>query len=175
VQTLPVYEPAYAEHHDAYFRPGILEAPVACGTLPLAGPPREGRVFTTDFIHTPRFLRELRDDIAARGARFATATIDAVAQVRDLEDRVVVNCLGLGAREVFGDEAMFPAYGLLVHFKPQPLGYIVHDGYKYMFPREDALILGGVFRPDVWSLTPDMALAQEIVSHHRAFFGLDRS
>ncbi len=175
VETLPVYEPEYAEHHAEYYRPGVLEPPVACGLLPLAGAPRQGRVFSTDFIHTPRFLRELRADIVARGALLETARIASIKDVHELNARVVVNCLGLGSGEVFGDTAMFPAYGLLVHLKPQALGYIVHDGYKYMFPREDALLLGGCFRPDVWSLEPDADLAREIVTHHRRFFGIEES
>lgn len=175
VQKLPVYEPDGAEHHAEYFRPGILEAPTTLDALPLAGPRRSGRVFWTEFVHTPRFLRELKSDIERAGGVCQRGTLTNVDDVRGLEEDVIVNSLALGSRTVFGDEAMFAAYGLLVLMKPQPLGYIVHDGYKYMFPREDALILGGCFRPDVWTLEPDERLAAEILAHHRAFFGLGDS
>ena len=62
------------------------------------------------------------------------------------------------------------ARGVLVHMKPQPLGYIVHDGYKYMFPRHDALVLGGCFDADVDDPTPPEHTVREILEHHRRFF-----
>ncbi|MFI4898726.1 MAG: hypothetical protein ACIARR_12995, partial [Phycisphaerales bacterium JB059] len=68
--------------------------------------------------------------------------------------------------------AMYPARGVLVHMKPQPLGYIVHDGYKYMFPREDALVLGGCFDADVDNPTPPEHTVRAILEHHRRFFAI---
>ena len=67
---------------------------------------------------------------------------------------------------------MYPARGILVHMEPQDLGYAVHDGFKFIFPRDTALILGGCFDEDVWDDTPDMDIAAEILAHHRRFFGL---
>ena len=170
VDRLPVYEPAYAPHEDRFYDNGTIDPPELLERLPLAGPPRAGRVFHTDFIHTPRFLRALYDDIRQRGGRFVERAFNARDQLDALAEPVLVNCLALGSRELFDDHAMYPARGVLVHMKPQPLGYIVHDGYKYMFPREDALVLGGCFDAGVDDPTPPEHTVREILEHHRRFF-----
>lgn len=170
VQRLPVYEPAYAPHEDRFFDNGTIEPPTLLERFPVPGPPRAGRVFHTDFIHTPRFLRTLADDVRARGGKLIERTFHARDDIAALPEPVLVNCLALGSRELFDDAAMYPARGILVHMKPQPLGYIVHDGYKYMFPREDALILGGCFDPGIDDPEPDERIAAEILAHHRRFF-----
>ncbi len=173
VEELPVYEPAYAPHEQRYFDNGTLHEPELLERLPLAGPPRSGRVFRTDFIHTPRFLRTLAADVESKGGALVPRTFDSREQLETLAEPVIVNCLALGSRELFDDRDMYPARGLLLHLRPQPLGYIVHDGYKYMFPREDALILGGTFEAGVESDTPDEHLCREILAHHRRFFAAD--
>ncbi|MEZ6243036.1 MAG: FAD-dependent oxidoreductase [Phycisphaerales bacterium] len=170
VEELPVYEPAYAPHEERYFNNGTLEAPTPLERLPVPGPPRSGRVFNTDFIHTPRFLRTLEGDVRARGAKLVERTFTTRDELALLPEPLLVNCLALGSRELFDDLAMYPARGLLVHLKPQPLGYIVHDGYKYMFPREDALLLGGTFEPEIDDPIPDEHLCKQILAHHRRFF-----
>ena len=127
-------------------------------------------MFFTDFIHTPGFLRALRDDIDRLGVQRVSTHINAVDDLFAFGVQTCVNCLGLGAHTLFGDDALYPARGLLVLMEPEPLGYIVHDGYNYMFPRDDALILGGCFDPDVWEAVPDDQIALRILAHHRQFF-----
>jgi len=170
VERLPVYEPAYAPHEDHFYDNGTVDPPQLLERLPLAGPPRAGRVFHTNFIHTPRFLRALSDDITERGGRFVERAFHAREELDQLAEPLLINCLALGSRELFDDHAMYPARGVLVHMKPQPLGYIVHDGYKYMFPREDALVLGGCFDAGVDDPTPPEHTVREILEHHRRFF-----
>ncbi len=170
VEPLPVYEPSYAPHCPEYFVGGVIEPPVAMDRLPIAGPARSGRGFRTDFVHTPRFLRTLLGDLRAAGAQTSTTSFQSLTDVRSLPERVLVNCLGLESRRLFGDDRVYPAYGVLVHAQPVNLGYVIHDGYKYMFPREDALIMGGCFIEDRWDAEPDEAIGREIIAHHRRFF-----
>jgi len=170
VESIPVYEPSYASHCPEYFVGGVIDEPVAIEQLPIAGPARSGRGFRTDFVHTPRFLRTLLEDVRAGGGERVTTTLRNLDAVRALPERVLVNCLGLGAKDLFGDDRMYPGYGVLVHAQPVDLGYVIHDGYKYLFPREDALILGGCFVADRWDAEPDMAIGREIIAHHRQFF-----
>src|SRR5690606_38326606 len=92
-------------------------------------------------------------------------------EIAALPEPVAVNCLALGSRALFGDEAVYPARGVLVHMRPEPIGYCVHDGYWYIFPREDVLVLGGSFEPDQWDPAPDARIAEAILARHRAFFG----
>jgi glycine/D-amino acid oxidase-like deaminating enzyme len=171
VEELPVYEPASAPPYPEFFDNGTLVPPTSLDILPVGVKVQPGRVFRTLFMHTPRLLQSLMDEIRARGGEFETRRIGRVEEIGQLAEPVAVNCLAMGSRTLFGDAAMYPARGMLVMMKPQRLGYIVHDGYKYMFPREDGLVLGGCFLQDDWLDEPDEAVCAEILAHHRAFFG----
>ncbi len=171
VEELPVYEPEGAPAYQECFDNGTLEPPTPLDALPVGVGQRPGRVFRTLFMHTPRLLRALMAGIEARGGVFEYRRIERMEEIGTLAEPVVVNCLAMGSRTLFGDSAMYPARGMLVVMKPQELGYIVHDGYKYMFPREDGLILGGCFLEDDWRDEPDEAVCRAILAHHRRFFG----
>lgn len=170
VEILPIYEPETCPHHPRYFESGAIEHPHAIAELPVGGRPRVGRVYQTFFIHTPRFLRTLIARLEAVGVDLVERRFDSPDDVMSLDEPVLVNGLALGSRELFGDAAMYPARGVLVHVRPQKLGYIVHDGYRYLFPREDALILGGTFEPGVDDDTPPPNTVRLILEHHRRFF-----
>ncbi len=172
VERIPVYTPAYAAHEERFFNNATIDPPELLERLPLPGPPRAGRVFYTDFIHTPRFMRALVDDVSARGGALVERTFNSRDDLGRLDEPILVNCLALGARDLFDDHDLYPARGVLVHMKPQPLGYAIDDGYRYMFPREDALILGGCFDAGVDDPDPPEHIAQEILAHHRRFFGV---
>ncbi|MFG0283282.1 MAG: FAD-dependent oxidoreductase [Phycisphaerales bacterium JB039] len=171
VERLAVYEPEGAPPADEFVAIGAIDQPRRLDRLPLAGPARSGRVYETDFIHTPRYLSVLRAEVERLGGRMVERRFERPAEIAGLAEPVVVNCLGMAAGLLFGDEAMYPARGVLVHLRPQRLGYCVHDGYSYLFPREDALILGGTFEPGQWDLEPVEQIAAAILAHHRRFFG----
>ncbi len=172
IEILPVYEPAYAPIEHRFFEHTSLTPPRSIDRLPFPGPPRAGKVFETLFIHTPKLLDALLADLKGSGVEFVERSFGSIDDVLALDEPTIVNSLALGSRTIFGDDSMFPAKGVLVHVEPQDLGYCAHDGYKYMFPRSDALVLGGCFIEDEWDDTPDESIAREILSHHRRFFGL---
>ncbi len=172
VEQMPIYEPAYALEEHRLFGNGTIAPGERLDLLPLAGPPRSGRVFRTDFIHTDQFLDALVDEIHELGGEFVYRVFEGIDDLGTLDERVLVNALALGSREIFGDDRVFPARGVLVHLKPQDLGYGVHDGFRYMFPRRSCLILGGCFLEDDWNDQPEDAIVDEILAHHRRFFGL---
>jgi D-amino-acid oxidase len=63
-----------------------------------------------------------------------------------------------------------PVQGQLTLLLPQPeLDYVYLDGAKdlYMFPRRDAVILGGSHQHGVWSTEPDETQAARIFEGHR--------
>lgn len=170
IEELPVYEPAFVHDEEFLFGNGTIDPPLPLDRLPLPGPPRSGQLFTTLFIHTLRFLDALLGDCRDAGIEIHERVFTDQHELNALPEDSVVNCLALGSRTLFDDQAMYPARGVLVHMNPQKLGYIVHDGYRYMFPREDALILGGCFDEGVWDDTPNEEIAREILAHHRRFF-----
>lgn len=171
IEELPVFEPEGAPLYPEFFDNGTLDDPTPLDVLPIGARRGPGRVFRTIFIHTPRFLNAVVEEVRSLGGVIEHGRVDRLSDLGGVPEPVVVNCLAMGSRTLFDDSAMYPARGMLVHMKPQPLGYIVHDGYKYMFPRQDALVLGGCFLPDDWRDFPDETICREILDHHRRFFG----
>jgi D-amino-acid oxidase len=171
IETLDVYEPAGTQTEEGLFTPGLIDEPELIDTFPFPSDAEAERRFRTLYIHSPRFLNALVDDLSQLGVTIHQRTFASHKELCTLDERLIINCTAMGSRTLFGDEAVYPARGVLVHMKPQRLGYCVHDGYRYMFPREDALILGGCFQPDEHDDRPDDEMVREILEHHRRFFG----
>lgn len=82
-----------------------------------------------------------------------------------------MNCTGLGARELFGDQELTPVKGQLTVLLPQPeVDYAVVTEELYMFPRRDGIILGGTHERGVETLEPDLEAEKRILAGHRAIF-----
>jgi glycine/D-amino acid oxidase-like deaminating enzyme len=129
------------------------------------------RQFDTMIIEPPVYLGALLDEVRATGASVRVAELKDRQAVQALTEKVVVNCTGLGARELFGDEALVPIKGQLTILLPQPeVRYAVMHDELYMFPRADGILLGGTHEEGVWSLEPDPVARDQILEGHRAFF-----
>ena len=74
-----------------------------------------------------------------------------------LSENVIVNCTGLGAKALFGDDELMPLKGLLVLLPPQDeVNYSTNGGvnipesqrglFIHMMPRTDGIVLGGTSR-----------------------------
>lgn len=98
--------------------------------LPPKGILRSDHPFTFGFsydapvIHTPSFLQWLERRLLELGVPIETRRLASVAEVDAFASKhsadLVVNCLGLGARQVFGDTALYPARGELVYIQATP-------------------------------------------------------
>jgi len=93
-----------------------------------------------------------------------------VTDLTEVSAAVVVNCTGLGARDLVPDPAVRPVRGQLVVVENPGittwLTSVDHsaDVSTYFFPQPGRLILGGTAEEDAWSLTPDPAVAEAIVA-----------
>jgi glycine/D-amino acid oxidase-like deaminating enzyme len=131
------------------------------------------RQFVTMLIEPPVYLEALLADFRAAGGRLFVRELADVRAVAALPEPVVVNCTGLGARALFGDQELEPAKGQLSVLVPQPeVDYaVLTDRLLYMFPRRDGILLGGTFERGNWDATPDPAAADRIVRGHMELFG----
>ena len=66
------------------------------------------------------YLGALVKDVQLYGARIVIRKFDAVRDLMSLTEPVVVNCTGLGAKDLFGDEELVPLKGQLTAITPQP-------------------------------------------------------
>ncbi|HUG82053.1 MAG TPA: FAD-dependent oxidoreductase [Bryobacterales bacterium] len=129
--------------------------------------------FTTMLIEPPIFLSEVMRDLRLGGGKVAVREFSDVKQVLALPQRTVVNCTGLGAKALFGDEELMPIKGQLSFLVPQPeVDYItIGAGNLYMFPRHDGVLLGGTYKRGDWSLEPDAVETDRIIEGHRQLHG----
>ena len=101
--------------------------------------------------------------------------------VAALPENLIVNCTGLGAKELFGDEELVPLKGLLVILAPQDeVNYSTNGGvnippaqrglFIHMMPRRDGIVLGGTSERGV--STPDISETERnrIVDNHIRLF-----
>jgi len=134
-------------------------------------PARYARRFTTMLIEPPIYLNAMLRDVRLAGGRVVVRELQSREQVRELPEPVVVNCTGLGAKALFGDEELEPVKGQLTFLLPQPeVDYMVITEGLYMFPRRDGILLGGTFQHGIWSLDVDEEARRRIMSGHRALF-----
>ena len=128
---------------------------------------RDGHAFTAPVVEMPVYLAYLMDRFARAGGsveRRAVASLEKPAR----EARVVVNCSGLGARELVGDASMRPIRGQVVRVRNPGLERFVLDeanpeGVTYIVPRSRDCILGGTAEEDAWDTEPDPEVAAGIL------------
>ncbi|MFD7133339.1 FAD-dependent oxidoreductase [Streptomyces sp. NPDC059894] len=98
----------------------------------------------------------------------------AVSDLAEADAPVVVNCTGLGARDLAADTSVRPQRGQLVVVEnPGIRTWLVSTGpdgdLAYLFPQPGRLLLGGTAEDDNWSPEPDPAVAAAIVRRCAAF------
>lgn len=127
--------------------------------------------YDTMLIEPAIFLNRLMEDFYGAGGEIKVREFQQIDEVVNLAEPVIVNCTGLGARELFDDKLLFPIKGQLSFVLPQEeIDYIAITDGGYMFPRSDGILLGGTFEYNNWDLTPDPAETQRILREHKAFF-----
>ncbi|CAL9373416.1 putative D-amino-acid oxidase [Streptomyces sp. enrichment culture] len=127
-----------------------------------AGPGVRARL---PLIDMPAHLPWLRERLLAAGGTVETRTVTDLARAGA---PVVVNCAGLGARELVPDASVRPVRGQLVVVENPGIDtWTVSTGpdgeMAYFFPQPGRLVLGGTAEEDAWSLEPDPAVAEAIV------------
>jgi glycine/D-amino acid oxidase-like deaminating enzyme len=129
-------------------------------------------VDTMIFIDPPIYLPAVLGEFRNAGGRVHIRTFATPAEVGGLPEPVVVNCTGLGARELFGDRELTAVKGQLTVLRPQPeVDYaLLTDNDLYMFPRRDGILLGGTHEYGVETREPNAEAARSILAGHQAVF-----
>ncbi len=91
------------------------------------------------------------------GGRIVTEKLASYESLFDRNHHVVVNCSGLGARELASDTAVTPRRGQIVHLPPLAgvRECIVEESRgdiaTYVFPFDEYTVLGGTYERDEWT------------------------
>lgn len=128
---------------------------------------RSGHAFTVPVIEMPVYLRYLIRRFEDSGGCVEQRTIKSLENAAK-EARAVVDCAGLGARELAGDESLHPIQGQVVRVRnPSLVRFILDDenpaSVTYIIPRSADCILGGTAEEGTWNTTPDPAVAESIL------------
>jgi D-amino-acid oxidase len=116
-------------------------------------------------VEMPIYLKYLMDRFSAAGGSVQRRTLSSLDEV---DARVVVNCVGLGARDLVDDASMEPIRGQVVRVRNPGLKRFVLDednpeGVTYIIPRSGDCILGGTADEGEWDLEPDQETAAGIL------------
>lgn len=128
--------------------------------------------YYTLMIDPDIYLRALVNDFLIAGGEMEEWTFETQEDLAALPQTSVVNCMGLGSGEVFGDETIIPARGQLSFLLPQSnIDYGYAGGWEgsgviYMFPRKTGILLGGSVDKGDWDLNPRQSEIERMVSGH---------
>ena len=178
--NLPTPRPPNPDHPD-------LNAPYDIGREVLG--PGEHPFPTKYAIRNPTiriepsiYLDALVRDFLLWGGHIVVRKFDTPRDLAALNEPIIVNCTGLGARDLFGDREVLPLKGQLTVLVPQPeVNYHTQGGLRpqperpgslgiHMMPRTDGIALGGTSQRDVWTLEPDDDERKRVVESHIEVF-----
>jgi D-amino-acid oxidase len=144
--------------------PGPVQ-PARAGELPHGY--THGLRFTAPQAFMPEYLDLLAVRVRRLGGSLTRRHIATVAVAAE-EAAVVINCSGLGARDLAGDTRVYPIRGQVVRVANPGLTLSMRDeghpeGRTYVHPRRDDCILGGTAERGEWDLQPDPGTAASIL------------
>lgn len=128
--------------------------------------------YDTMLIEPAVFLPALTEDFYTAGGKIVVREFHNQSELMNLQEPVIINSTGLGAKDLFNDQNMLAIKGQLSFLLPQPeVDYIIlgNNGH-YMFPRSDGVLLGGSFDRNIYDTTPDETTRRRILNGHRDFF-----
>jgi len=123
--------------------------------------------YTAPVVTMPVYLEYLRARFAGAGG---TIKVSPVTSLAAIDAPVVVNCTGIGARDLVPDPAMYPVRGQVVVVENPGIEefHIDHTmqgcHYVYIFPHKKVALLGGTAEEGAWDLTPKTDIAERIVA-----------
>jgi D-amino-acid oxidase len=123
--------------------------------------------YTAPVVTMPLYLEYLRSRYEKLGGVVSVEPLTSLTAVADAP--VVVNCTGIGARDLVPDPAVVPVRGQVVVVENPGIDefYIDHtldgDDYVYIFPHGDVVLLGGTAQEGNWDRQPRQDIAERIM------------
>jgi D-amino-acid oxidase len=130
---------------------------------------RHGVHYTTPLVDMPVYLVYLTERLRASRVDIKVAAVESLAKATSVAP-VVVNCTGMGARTLAGDEKLFPIRGQqLVVSNPGLSEFLEVDTGESadliaIYPHGDHVVLGGTAESGSWSREPDRSVAEAILA-----------
>jgi D-amino-acid oxidase len=126
---------------------------------------------TVPMIDMPQYLGYLTRRLAAAGCQIEAREVRSLADAADAAP-IVVNCAGLGAGALTGDDTVRPLFGQHVVLTNPGLRQVfleVNNGPEWTcyFPHPQRVVCGGISIPGRWDTTPDPEVTERILRRCR--------
>ncbi|CAN5260122.1 FAD-dependent oxidoreductase [soil metagenome] len=130
----------------------------------------DGFTFVAPVVDMSRYLAWLLDRTQSLGV---STVLRRLSSVDEADGDVMVNCSGVGARDLVGDSSVVPVRGQVVRLANPGLTDWVLDeqdpaGLTYVVPRRDDVVCGGTADEGAESGAPDPAVEAAILSRAAA-------
>jgi len=131
----------------------------------------EGFIVKVPLIETQIFLPWLMEEFKDCGGEIEQRSIGSLSELFS-ECDLIVNCTGMGARELMKDEAMMPVKGQVAVMDVQLNTPIILDESEptYIVQRKDGCIVGGTREENNFSETTEEETLNEILNRAAKFF-----
>ena len=140
-----------------------------CAAAELPGGFVAGWQYAAPVLTMPAYLGYLLDRFTGGGGQLQVATVGSLPQAA-ADAPVVVNCTGIGARDLVPDRGLVPVRGqAVIVANPGITDFFIGPAdatpdLVYMFPHGDTVLLGGTEQPGDWNLDPDPAITRRILA-----------
>lgn len=126
---------------------------------------------TMPMIDMPQYLNYLTDRLAAAGPEIEMRPVRSLVEVADTAP-IVVNCAGLGAGALAGDDTIRPLFGqhvVLANPGVRQLFLEINTGPEWTcyFPHPQRVVCGGISIPGRWDTTADPEVSERILQRCR--------
>lgn len=138
-----------------------------CERIPQADLPQgyaDGFIMDVPLVEPPRYLQYLKTQFEEKGGRIVQRELPSLDEIGP-DNTLIINCSGLGARELAHDEGVFPIRGQTVRVDAPQIqqGFMDDDSFTYIFPRKNDILLGGISQPNHNSLAVDATDTSDIL------------
>jgi D-amino-acid oxidase len=148
------------------------------GKLPFKQLNVVGREYSTWLMNPQILLPKLVADLKKGSVQFKATEFTDQQQVEDMNENIIINCTGYGAKKLFADDAVKPRRGLLAFLKnPDQLTYFFSGGCKdaeiaYLFARQSDMVIGGTLTHDDadYSDDKDKASCNQLINNIQLVF-----
>lgn len=101
-----------------------------------------GWFYTTMITDAKLYLNWLISELKQSGCQFVQKKVSSLAELSEYS--AIINCSGVGARELAGDDGVVPIRGQVVRVKASWIKHHVDaDHCTYIIPNRDDVVLGG--------------------------------
>jgi len=134
-------------------------------------PRAHARHYWTMLIEPGTYLEAMLRDVLLAGGRLVVRDFPTLGELLGVPEQLIVNCTGLGAQSLFGDEQLVPIKGQLTVLLPQPeVDYIMGTTGLSTIPRKDGMLLGQTWERGESSLEPSPSEMQRVMEGLTQFY-----